>query len=609
MSDKQDLFDAVVIGGGPAGLTAALYLARARYRVLVIEKDKIGGQATTTDDVVNYPGIERTSGEALTRTMRQQALNFGAEFLGAEVTGIDVAGDVKVVHTGAGDRRCFGIVLATGAAPRAVGFAGEERFKGRGVAYCATCDGEFFTGLDVFVVGGGLAAADESVFLTKYARHVTLLVRGTELKAPKANIEDVESNPKITVLYNTVMDEVTGDSMPRAARYHNTVTNEVTSYQAPDGKTFGTFVFVGLAPATELVKNIVELDGQGYVTADPSTMATAVPGVYAAGDVRPKALRQVVTATSDGAVAATELERHIAAMQTLTGLVPKAPVRELDPTTTSQAPTAAPADAPSVAPAPGGGYFNADIRAQLAPLFARFENPLTLRVVMDGQPIAAELKGYLTELAGLSGGKVAIQVVDGADAQALGGLTPRVDVFRQELETGTDPAYCDYAQHDELRSAQDDETGGRLTNSSSCVEGTGIAGSGQSPALVDTGLSFGGVPGGHEFNSFVLGLYNAAGPGQPLDDATKARIASIDKPVDIRILVSLSCTMCPETVMASQHIAALNPGVTAKAYDVAHFPGLREEYNVMSVPCILIDDQEPHFGKKSVAQMLDLIGR
>ena len=560
MDDNQDLFDAVVIGGGPAGLTAALYLARGRYRVLVIEKDKIGGQATTTDDIVNYPGIERTSGEALARTIRQQASNFGAEFLSAEVTGIDVTGDIKVVHTGAGDRRCFGIVLASGAAPRSVGFAGEDEFKGRGVAYCATCDGEFFTGLDVFVVGGGLAAADEAVFLTKYARHVTLLVRGAALKAPKANVEDVEANPKITVLYNTVMDEVAGDSMPRTARYHNSATGEATNYQAPDGQTFGTFVFVGLAPATELVKGVVELDGQGYVVTDPTTMATTVAGLYAAGDVRPKALRQVVTATSDGATAATELERHIAAMQTKTGLVPKAPVRELDPTTTSQAPAAAPADAPAVAAAPGGGYFSGDIRAQLTPLFARFENPLTLRVVMDGQPIAAELEGYLTELAGLSGGKVAVQVVGGADAQALGGLTPRVDVLR-----------------------------------------------GGGADAVDTGLSFGGVPGGHEFNSFVLGLYNAAGPGQPLDDATKARIAAIDRPVNIRILVSLSCTMCPDTVMASQHIAALSAQVTAKAFDVAHFPGLREQYNVMSVPCILIDDQEPHFGKKSVAQMLDLI--
>ena len=562
MNDTQDLYDAVVVGGGPAGLTAALYLARARYRVLVIEKDKIGGQITITADVVNYPGVERTSGDALTHTMRQQALNFGAEFLTAEVVGLEVGDDIKTVHTSAGDKRAFGVILAMGAQPRTIGFAGEDDFKGRGVAYCATCDGEFFTGLDVFVVGGGLAAAEESVFLTKYARHVTMLVRAPELHCPRAAIEPVEANPKITVAYNTVMEEISGDSMPRTARYRNTATGEVTTYQAPAGETFGTFVFVGYKPATEVLDGIIELDPAGYVVTDPNSMATAVPGVFAAGDVRPKTLRQVVTATADGAIAATELERHIAKCQEKTGLVPTPPTRELDPTTTSQAPAVAASDAVA-APLTGGKFFSADIQAQLTPLFAKFEQPLTLRAVLDGQPVSAELRGYLMELAGLSGGKVGVEVVDGGDAQSLGGLTPRVDVLR------------------------DGPDGGQL---------------------VDTGLSFGGVPGGHEFNSFIIGLYNAAGPGQPLDESTKARIAAVEAPVNIRILVSLSCTMCPETVMASQRIAALNGLVTAKAYDVAHFPQLREEYNVMSVPCILIDGQDPHFGKKSVAQMLDLLG-
>ena len=563
MDDTQDLFDAMVVGGGPAGLTAALYLARARYRVLVVEQDKIGGQITITDDVVNYPGVERTSGDALTHTMRRQAQNFGAEFLVAKVVGLELGEDIKTIHTSAGDRRAFGVILATGAQPRTIGFTGEDDFKGRGVAYCATCDGEFFTGLDVFVLGGGLAAAEESVFLTKYARHVTMLVRAPELHCPRAAIEPVEANPKITVLYNTVMEEISGDSMPRAARYRNIATGEVTTYQAPAGETFGTFVFVGYKPATDVLDGIVELDPAGYIVADPSTMATAIPGVFAAGDVRPKVLRQVVTATADGAIAATELERHIAKCQEKTGLVPRPPTRELDPTTTSQAPAVAPSGDESVTPAPGGGFLTADIRAQLAPLFARFEHALVLRAVLDGQPISSELRGYLTELAAMSGGKVSVEAVDGADAQALGGLTPRVDVMRDAADGGQP---------------------------------------------VDTGLSFGGVPGGHEFNSFVIGLYNAAGPGQPLDDATRARIAAITEPVNIRVLVSLSCTMCPETVMASQRIAALNGLVTAKAYDVAHFPRLREEYNVMSVPCILIDDQDLHFGKKSVAQMLDLLG-
>ena len=167
MVQMENLYDVVVIGGGPAGLTAALYLARARYRVVVVEKDHFGGQITITAEVVNYPGVEKTSGAALTETMRKQAEGFGAEFLLAEVTGLDLSGDVKTVRTSRGDLKCFGVLLATGAHPRMVGFQGEEQFRGRGVAYCATCDGEFFTGKDVFVVGGGFAAAEESVFLTK----------------------------------------------------------------------------------------------------------------------------------------------------------------------------------------------------------------------------------------------------------------------------------------------------------------------------------------------------------------------------------------------------------------------------------------------------------
>jgi len=550
--DLKDLYDAIVLGGGPAGLTAALYLARARYRVLVVEKEKFGGQITITADVVNYPGVERGSGEAITKTMRQQAINFGAEFLVAEATSLDVKGDIKTVHTSAGDRKAFGLIVATGAQPRTVGFKGEEEFKGHGVAYCATCDGEFFTGLDVFVVGGGLAAAEESGFLTKYARHVTILVRDAAMNVPASALQAVEANDKITVLYNTEIVELTGDDTPRALRYKNNKTGEETSYAPPAGETFGVFVFAGYVPSTAIVKGLVELDERGYVVTDPATLATNAPGVYAAGDVRPKVLRQMVTATADGAIAGTELERDIAALQEKTGLVPKMPVREVDPSATSQAP--APATAADVVGT--SGFFTDDIKAQLNTVFPRMEKPLVLRAVLDAQPVSTELQGFLSELAGLSGGKLSVDVVTGQAAIDLGGLTPRVDIMR---------------------------------------DGT------------DTGLSFGGVPGGHEFNSFVLGLYNAAGPGQPLDDATRARIAAIAKPTDIRILVSLSCTMCPETVLSSQRIASLNPKVTARAYDLSHFPALREQYNVMSVPCILIDDQEPHFGKKSLPQMLDLL--
>ena len=207
--DVRDLYDAVVIGG-PAGLTAALYLARARYRVLVAEKERFGGQITITHEVVNFPGVERASGEALTETMRRQAKHFGAEFLLAEVTGLDMDGDIKTVRTSRGDLNCFGVLLAAGAHPRKVGFKGEEQWRGRGVAYCATCDGEFFTGKDVFVVGGGFAAAEESVFLTKYASHVTVLIRGDGFSCAPSAAEPALTHEKITVLPHTRIEEVSG---------------------------------------------------------------------------------------------------------------------------------------------------------------------------------------------------------------------------------------------------------------------------------------------------------------------------------------------------------------------------------------------------------------
>ena len=200
--NRSDLYDVVVIGGGPAGLTAGLYLARARYRVLILEKDDFGGQITITDEVVNYPGVGRTSGRALTQTMRNQAKDFGAEFLSAEATGLDVNGDIKTVHTSRGDLKTFGILIATGASPRKLGFAGEGEYAGRGVAYCATCDGEFFTGREVLVVGGGFAAAEESVFLTKYASKVTVLVREPDFTCDAAVSAEAKNNPKIDVRYN-----------------------------------------------------------------------------------------------------------------------------------------------------------------------------------------------------------------------------------------------------------------------------------------------------------------------------------------------------------------------------------------------------------------------
>lgn len=551
MTDNDNLYDAVVIGGGPAGLTAALYLARARYRVVVVEKERFGGQIAITEEVVNYPGVAKTSGAALTETMRRQAESFGAEFLLAEATGIDAEGDVKVVHTTRGDLRCFGVLLALGARPRTVGFKGEDEFRGRGVAYCATCDGEFFTGKDVFVVGGGFAAAEESVFLTKYAREVHILFRKADFSCAPAAAEEARSNPKITIHPRTVVDEVAGDGMLRSLRYRNVETGEVTEYHAPEGDTFGVFVLAGYAPDTEWVRGLVELTEGGNIVTDAG-QRTSVEGIYAAGDVCVKSLRQVVTATGEAASAATEMERHLATLQKKTGLVPKKP----------QSASAAPAAAQPAAGvgaekrAVAGGLFSEDMVAQLSAVFGRMANPVTLALSLDDRPVSAELTSYCEELAALTD-RVSVRIVD--DDAVPAAERPCVQV-------------CD-------------------------AQG------------MPTGLAFHGVPGGHEFTSFVLGLYNAAGPGQPIDAADKAAAEAVDKPVKIQVLVSLSCTMCPDTVVAAQRIASLNPQVTAEAYDVNHFPALKDAYQVMSVPCIVVNDGEQvSFGKKGIKEMLTLVG-
>lgn len=584
---RNDLYDVIVIGGGPAGLTAGLYLARARYRVLILEKDDFGGQITITNEVVNYPGVGRTTGRALTQTMRQQAQDFGAEFLSAEAIGLDVHGDVKTVHTSRGDLKAFGILIATGASPRKLGFEGESEYAGRGVAYCATCDGEFFAGKEVLVVGGGFAAAEESVFLTTYASKVTVLVREQDFTCDAAVAAAAKNNPKIDVRYQVELQGVTaGQGGLREASILNRATGQTETWKPVDGGTFGVFVFAGYVPATNLVRGVVELDDYGYVVTH-GYLETSVPGVYAAGDLRAKNLRQVVTATADGAIAAVELERYAKRMSEKTGLTPQRPVScayeqsttktdaaSLADTTPAPAPVKRSTDAAAAANAvrKPGELFSDTTKQQLNVVFNRMSRPVTLALELDDTPLSTELRGFIDALVALSGGKLKSTVDDG-----------------------------EYEKDDTGRAVFDVDS--VLPAARPCVR-----------MVVDgepTGLAFHGVPSGHEFNSFVLGLYNVAGPGQPLGDDLIERAKSIASPLSIMILVSLTCTMCPETVLASQRIASLNPAVRAEAYDVAHFPELRDHYGAMSVPCIVINrggEQTVEFGKKSIPQMLDLIG-
>ena len=585
---RNDLYDVIVVGGGPAGLTAGLYLARARYRVLILEKDDFGGQITITNEVVNYPGVGRTTGRELTQTMRQQAQDFGAEFLSAEAIGLDVHGDVKTVHTSRGDLKAFGILIATGASPRKLGFEGESEYAGRGVAYCATCDGEFFTGKEVLVVGGGFAAAEESVFLTTYASKVTVLVREQDFTCDATVAAAAKNNPKIEVRYQVELQGVTaGQGGLREAAILNRATGQTETWRPADGGTFGVFVFAGYVPATDLVRGVVELDDYGYVVTH-GYLETSVPGVYAAGDLRAKNLRQVVTATADGAIAAVELERYAKRMSEKTGLMPQRPASYVYEQSTAKTNAAsldatAPAPAPAKRSADAGAAANAvkksselfsdATRQQLNVVFSRMSRPVTLALELDDTPLSTELRGFIDALVALSGGKLKSTVVDGE--------CKKDDTGRAVFDVDN-----------------------VLPAARPCVR-----------MVVDgepTGLAFHGVPSGHEFNSFVLGLYNVAGPGQPLSDDLIDRSRSITDPLDIMVLVSLTCTMCPETVLASQRIASLNPAVRAEAYDVAHFPELRDHYGAMSVPCIVITradgTQQVEFGKKSIPQMLELVG-
>ena len=313
--DKQETrYDGIVIGGGPAGLTAALYLARSGCRVLVLEKRWFGGQIAITGEVANYPGVLKTDGKALTEDMRRQAETFGAEFLLAEAVSLSVSGAVKTVTTTAGERKCLGVLLATGAQPKTVGFRGEAEFTGRGVSYCATCDGAFYRNRDVFVIGGGYSAAEESIFLANFARHVTIIIRKSDFSCPSSVADKAKNHEKITVLTNTVVLEVSGDGVVRQIRYQDTVTGEITDYKSPDGDAIGVFVLAGYAPDTALVSGLVEINAQGYIVTDEN-QKTPVDGLYAAGDVCAKPLRQVVTATADGAIAAAALEKYCAALK------------------------------------------------------------------------------------------------------------------------------------------------------------------------------------------------------------------------------------------------------------------------------------------------------
>ena len=541
----EKIYDLIIIGGGPTGLTAGIYAGRAKLNVLILEKSSIGGQIYLTNEVANYPGIFATTGSNYAEQLKKQAEAFGVEIISGEVINMDFSKEIKEIRTSTDSYKGYSVLIATGASPRKLGFPGEEEYTGRGVAYCATCDGEFFTDMDVFVIGAGFAAAEEAMFLTKFARKVTVIAREPEFTCAKSIADKVLANPKIEVKFNTEILEANGDIQLRSAKFKNNVTNEIFEYKANEGESFGIFVFIGYEPQSKLFKDIITLDNQGFIPTDED-LATNIEGVYAAGDIRPKKLRQLVTAVSDGATAAFSIEKYVHDLKGKLGVEKD----ENGSKTTSEIKH------------PIKKFLDDNIQNQLKDIFAKFDKKVKVVLIKDPEIAKSiQMEEFLSEISSLS---------DKIDFHSLNKnenleLEKKVDAERF-------PTIAFFDQDNNFK-----------------------------------GIKFSTLPGGHELNSFILALYNIAGAGQKISEESKKKIDGISTPQKIKIGVTLSCSRCPESVQSAQRIAIENSNIAVEVIDVFTFPKFREKFEIMSVPAIIIDDKLVGFGQKNIEQFLDLI--
>lgn len=558
------IYDLVIIGGGPAGISAGIYGGRAKLKTLIIEKENVGGQIRTTHEMVNYPGIIQTTGSQYMETLRKQALDFNVNFKEDEVLDLSLDNDIKIIKTKKEEIQSRAVIFSTGASPRKLGFKGEEQFTGRGVAYCATCDGEFFKGLDVFVVGGGYAAAEEAIFLTKFAKKVIIAVREEEFSCAKTIVDKVKSHNKIEVLYNTELQEVGGEEVLSFAKFKNNKTGEVFEYNVDeDDGTFGVFVFIGYKPQTELLKGKVELNEQGYVLTDEN-MKTNLDGVYAAGDLRPKALRQVVTAVSDGAIAATSAEKYVAEQKDRLGIVDDEVIEEIKKEDISKK-----IEEKNIREKLNiddknrkSKLLNDGLRSQIKSILSMMESEVTLVSIVDESiDKSVEFMDLILDMASL-GEKLNVEIYKKSE---------NIEI-EEKINADKLPVV----------------------------------------ALLDknknySGVKFHGVPGGHELNSFILAIYNLAGPGQAIDEDLLKEIKAFDKKTNLKVMVSLSCTLCPDVVVASQRLAMENENIETEMIDLSLFEDIKRNHRIMSVPAIIVNDEKVHFGSKKINEILDLL--
>jgi len=307
MPNPEKKYDVIIIGGGPAGLSAGIYTARARLNTLLIEKNAVGGQIINTWQVENYPGLESISGIDLTQTMYRQAISFGVNELYTEVTAVELNGAQKLVSTSEGDFISGAVIIAGGAERQKYGVPGEVEFTGKGVSYCATCDGAFFKNKAVMVAGGGDSAITEALELTKFASVVTVIHRRDALRASKILQEKAFAEPKIKFLWDSVIENITGDTMVKQVGVRNLKNGEKSVLDIP-----GVFISVGFKPNTGYLKGIIDMDNGGSIITN-AKMETSVSGVFAAGDIRSGSIRQLIAAAGDGAVAAISAEKYLIA--------------------------------------------------------------------------------------------------------------------------------------------------------------------------------------------------------------------------------------------------------------------------------------------------------
>ncbi len=308
----KKIYDVIIVGGGPSGLSAGLYAGRARMDSLIIEKGNIGGQITGTNEIENYPGgMPGDSGTSLTERMRLQTEAFGVKIIIDEIISVDVSGPIKVLKSYNALYQAKSVIIASGALPKFLECKGEKEHIGMGVSYCATCDGAFFTGLEIYVVGGGDAALEEAVYLTRFASKVTIIHRRDAFRAAKSVVEKAQKNDKIHFLMDSVITEIKGDGAVDEILLENVISGNIESLKAdPQNGMMGVFIYAGYSPNSDIWKNIIKMDAKGYIITDDA-MKTNIPGVFAAGDIRQKLLRQVATAVSDGAVSAISASSYV----------------------------------------------------------------------------------------------------------------------------------------------------------------------------------------------------------------------------------------------------------------------------------------------------------